>query len=618
MEGQLIDAKHLTLGAGATSIGLPFSAQYADGGYTLWLSPLGLGPASVVSRTAVKIDAETLDVIDVYVPEEREDDPPPLSAGISGSYNLVDRDNNFIVVREKSVEVFGDSVPGDRHSLIELKQRYFLPDEFFCRDGDALVGLVMTYDGRVAFASELGSVGVLPREPELMSDDTLQFVSLNGDACDDPDVPTEDLEFNSNSLSADENGGLYPVTGDAVYRVQLGADGLSIQWRAEYDPGPGNLSAIRLGPGSGSTASLVGTAHDDDHLVAIHDGQEVMHYVLMWRDEIPDDWEPIAPGKDRRIACEVPVKYGDPNTTKTLSEQSILVRGYSAIFFNNLLKDESLLDLVQDPTVKTFVAALLGGNPFIAPRGVERIDWDPETRTCNTVWANPIVSMPNGIPTMSSAANVVYGIENRAGVFGLGGLDFDTGDSVLFRPGAQLPCDPVVLTFLTDPMLQVLLGGLLAQLPGSCENSIFSGATVGPGGAVYTGTLFGLSKYTPDQVIPPSPFAQVVAGVEQGRDLIGRALGALVADELEGAADATSRAVLQLDATLNAIDAAFAAGELSKGDYRLARSKTKLAKAFVSRANGFLQGSVTPLDQHLANVFLKVADKLLRLIEDNL
>ena len=64
-------------------------------------------------------------------------------------------------------------------------------------------------------------------------------------------------------------------------------------------------SPIRLGPGSGSTPSLMGTKADDDRFVVITDGQALMHLVLFWRDEVPDDWEPIAPGKDPRIACEI-------------------------------------------------------------------------------------------------------------------------------------------------------------------------------------------------------------------------------------------------------------------------------------------------------------------------
>jgi hypothetical protein len=38
-----------------------------------------------------------------------------------------------------------------------------------------------------------------------------------------------------------------------------------------------------------------------------------MHLIMMWRDETPKDWQPIAPGMDPRIVCDVPVDFGDPD-----------------------------------------------------------------------------------------------------------------------------------------------------------------------------------------------------------------------------------------------------------------------------------------------------------------
>ena len=101
----------------------------------------------------------------------------------------------------------------------------------------------------------------------------------------------------------------------------------------------------------------------------------------MWRDRIPEDWQPIAPGKDRRIACEVPVTFGDPAATSSSSEQSVLTSGYASLVVNNKLKNEAAFAGLP-PAQRQIAAALAGQDPLNAPYGMERIDWDPATRTC--------------------------------------------------------------------------------------------------------------------------------------------------------------------------------------------------------------------------------------------
>jgi hypothetical protein len=174
-------------------------------------------------------------------------------------------------------------------------------------------------------------------------------------------------------------------------------------WRADYETGA-ESGGVRLGAGSGSTPSLMGTAHDDDRFVVITDGQDLMHLVLLWRGEIPAGWEPIAPGKDPRIACEIPVRFGDPDTARMLSEQSVLVRGYSAVVVNDKLTDETLHDDISGTARRAVLNALEGGDPDQAAVGLERFDWEPASRTCRSVWANSTVSLPNGILTMREPA----------------------------------------------------------------------------------------------------------------------------------------------------------------------------------------------------------------------
>jgi hypothetical protein len=219
--------------------------------------------------------------------------------------------------------------------------------------------------------------------------------------------------------------------------------------------------------------TVMGTHRGDDKFVVITDGQPLMHLVLFWRDEIPRDWKPIAPGKDRRIACEVPVRYGDPNATESITEQSVLVRGYASVVVNNAKRLDEVSARV--PTEARPFSELAAQFPVNAQPGLERIDWDPQTRTCKSVWANRRVVIPNGVPGMSSESGLVYGIGVRDGTWGLEGLDFATGEDRLWVPAGRSPN----------------------------ENSFFAGTEVGPDGSIWTGTFQGISSYAPTTALPP-------------------------------------------------------------------------------------------------------------------
>ncbi len=476
--GEALSSEHIYLSG--SPITLVFSGRYPDGGRAIWGSPVG----SVGG--VVKLDAESLTVIDEYVAREREAAPPAVTLGITGAYTLIDRDGRFLVARSRSVEVFEDSVPGDRASPIALARRFDLPDSAFCGADDLVVGMTLTYDGAVAFVTERGVVGVVPRAPEAMRADRVVTHTIHGAECGGDGVETV-----SNSIAADEQGGIYVVSSAALYRVDWDGARLTAGWRAEYALGA-ERGSVRLGAGSGSTPSLMGT--DGDRFVVITDAQPLMHLVLMWRDAIPPGWAPIAPGKDPRIACEVPITFGDPQVTRSLSEQSVLVRGHAAVVVNNQLADPSFLE-GQNPLLQNILAALEGGDPAQAPRGLQRVDWDPQARRCEVVWANPEPSVPNAIPTMSERTGLIYAQGQTAGAWGLSLIDFETGAEVGFEPAPDATCDG-----LWDALPAVERLGMrraLERLPASCENSFYAATEVGPGGAIYQGTLHGLTRYRP-------------------------------------------------------------------------------------------------------------------------
>lgn len=488
-----LEARHV--GLPGVPIQLQFTAPYDDGGIAVWGSLVN----TVDTRAVVKLDHDTGEVIDLYLPAEREDDPPEtVEGGVTGAYNLLDADGRFIVGRQRALEVYEDATPGDRFSPIALATRFELPDSAFCRPDDRIVGATMTYDGHVVYVTEQAVVGTVPREPDAMSPEAVVAVPLNGDACADETVPAEDLETVSNSLAADEDGGVYVVSSTRAHGLTWdpGEGTLRVDWSAPYETGGG--SAIRLGAGSGSTPSLMGTATEDDRFVVITDGQQLMHLVLLWRGDIPEGWEPVRPGADPRIACEVPVTFGDPEAEVSLSEQSVLVSDYATVHVSNRLTDESALAGLP-PTLANALAALEGGDPAQAPTGIERIDWDPETRTCETVWANDAISIPNGIPTMSRDTGLFYGVGLREGTWGIEMVDFATGESAGWAPGANEPCREESLSGV-DPTQREGLEAVLERLPNSCENSSYAATEIGPDGSIYTGTFLGASSYVPTAV----------------------------------------------------------------------------------------------------------------------
>jgi hypothetical protein len=257
----------------------------------------------------------------------------------------------------------------------------------------------------------------------------------------------------------------------------------------------------------------MGMSDQRDRFVVITDQQPLRNLVVMWRDEIPTDWQPIAPGRDPRIACEIPADFGDARA-KSTTEQSVAVAGYSSIVVDNRLQhDEKYAQMSR--YARVFQAGLAGGDPNEAPRGAARIDWDPQTRTCRTVWGNPTASFPNGIPMISRGSDLVLGNSLEVAAdgtheFGVRALDFATGEAKWFVPGSHQSCGPLG-GLSAAPMLGLPSGSSemfgssgssgsplpVTGLDVACENGYYSGMTMSEDGTIYTGTFQGMSRFVP-------------------------------------------------------------------------------------------------------------------------
>jgi hypothetical protein len=193
------------------------------------------------------------------------------------------------------------------------------------------------------------------------------------------------------------------------------------------------------------------------------------------------------------MACEYPVTFGAPDAEVSLSEQSVAVRGYATFNVNNLLGYDFPDGLPA--VLLNALAALRGGDPAATPHGAERIDWNPRTQRCHSVWANSRVSIPNGIPSISQRSGLAYGIRLKHGEWGVGGLDWRTGRSRFWASSPGGACTDTAVGYLEQSGTLPILGPVIDELPNSCENSFYAATEIGPGRSIWTGTFLGLTRY---------------------------------------------------------------------------------------------------------------------------
>ena len=250
----------------------------------------------------------------------------------------------------------------------------------------------------------------------------------------------------------------------AQYRVDWNGRTLRTRWATEYQRGrkAGAYTSSNRAAGSGQSPDVVSAGPGTEKFVVIGDGRPKLHLLYLR-------------AKTGEIACEHPVHFGRPDDPTSSSEQSILTRGYASIVTDNTVPNEEIIRLLPGAP-KTLANLFLGPEGTVA-KGVERIDWDPKAKRCVTRWANAEASVPNAVPSMSSATNLVYGIGNRDGVWGLQGIDFNSGRVDLWAPAGPEPT----------------------------ENSFFAMTTVGPNDSIWTGTPFGLTIYRSATPAPPPP-----------------------------------------------------------------------------------------------------------------
>lgn len=406
-----------------------YSSPYPDGKRVIWLGGID---------RVVKLDTETWQVISSYkLPgtefmssadsralEQQLDGVESLddlmaAAGkfksmirqATATYHFLDNNNEFYVFSgPQSIAVYGDVVTGDSRSGIELKREWKIPKGL---SRGRLMGSGITYDGKVVLLTNDGVLIAL-------STDFSRYVTL--------DLPGRQQalsqsrkSFVRNSFAIDDEGGIYVAGGDYLSRVQWNGESLSLNpkegaWSVQF--------SNDTGTGTGTTPTLMGFGTGKDKLVLIGDGNEKGNLQAFWRDRIPADWHGL-PGQDRRLAASVPVTYGRTDMQRTVLENSPSVAGYSVLVANT----DSPSSLSKTDYLRYIAATgLVGKTPGFIPQGMEKFEWDTDSRTLRSVWTNAQINNTTAIPLISEDSNLVYNIGVRGDVFTLEALDWQSGE----------------------------------------------------------------------------------------------------------------------------------------------------------------------------------------------
>lgn len=461
---------------GPAHFGIAISPPYEDGRRTIW---------SNGGDRISKLDYETLDIIDeLELPDKELQTEAQADAdiaeldglegraladagvakatqyltGLSGVYYLLDADNTLFVGGSESILAYNDSDPSDPDSPIEQRDEWEKPAEI----GGNFVGANLTFDGRVAMVTDEGWVVVVTR-------DFSEYESIQLPGADDAPAHNQrmaDEGFRSgaadwvrNSLAVDEDGGIYVPSVDNMHKVVW--DGTSLS----TDPADGAWSepyANGTGIGSGATPSLMGFG-DEDQFVVITDGDEVMNVVLFWRDDGPEGWEAPEGAPSDRIAGQLPADMGDDTLTSIQTEQSVVVGGYGAFVVNN--DPASIPEDFPDAGTRV-LAGYAGADPAFTPHGLQKFEWDPDTRAFSEDWVNTEVSSANSVPIVSTGSDLLYTVGARDGDWTMEAVDWSTGESAFH------------------------------YVTGSVRyNSLFSGINLDEDGRLIHTTAFGIVRY---------------------------------------------------------------------------------------------------------------------------
>ncbi len=325
------------------------------------------------------------------------------------SFFLDDRDRAVTATTERSIVVVA-TADGNGDPDLTVETTYDLTQQV--PEDDCLIALMPDWSGRIWYETEDGRVGFV--DPDTGKATVLEL--------------GEEI---ANSFSVGEDGGVYVVTVNALYRLGVDAAGKpTVRWRTTYDRGtetkPGQLSR-----GSGTTPTLM-----PGGLVAITDNADPRMNVQFYETDGGD------------LVCQRAVFADDASAT----DSSLVSVGDGVIVENNHGYGSPL-------------RTVLGRVP---EGGFARVD--VAGGECELVWTSDIAA-PTSVAKVSLETGLVYAYTKRRGLLGvnawyLTALDARTGRTVFsVRTGI-----------------------------GTMFNNHYSAVTLAPDGSAYVATLAGMVR----------------------------------------------------------------------------------------------------------------------------
>lgn len=357
------------------------------------------------------LDPVTFEPFDAYELPPRDTSDPFSSFAGGGYFYLDHRDRAVVPTAERRVIRVAVLPDGS------LEPRRDVDLNGVLDSGDAIIAVMPDWRGRVWFASTKGVVGFIKRKGEVASLATGEPIG--------------------NSFAVDEQGGVYIVTDEALYRFQAGPRGkVRTVWRKRY-PNIGERKPGQTQAGSGTTPTLMGRRY-----VAITDNADPMSVRVYQRTRDP---------RGRRLVCSRAVFEKGAGAT----DQSLIATRRSIVVENNY--------------GYSGVGATMNG--ATTTPGLERVDLDRDGRGCRTIWRSEEIA-PSVVPKLSLGAGLVYTYtkperDDSTDAWYLTAVDFDNGKTRWSR-----------------------LAGT-----GFGYNNNFAPVTIGPGGTAYVGVLGGLTRF---------------------------------------------------------------------------------------------------------------------------
>ncbi|RYH18146.1 hypothetical protein EON65_27575 [archaeon] len=403
--------------------------------------------SSISSVFQTKIDENGLSVVNTLFRD--------YNFEYHGAYSLLAHDGTYYAATKTSIQAYNNQVPLDFSTPIVKTGEFFIPS---LQEDEHIVGLTVTHDAvesaYLIFATSAGGVGGVSLD--------LQHAS-NVFYVPGIDTVARPNHFVSNSIAmSGEDGGIFVCTSYSLARLNWDpvTRSISLGWNSPYGDGQDDWYWGRLGPGCGTSPTIVGP-NGKPEFVVINDGETPMHVLFF------DAYTGALAGKQV-------VSFGSTALAfNSTTDQSITVKGYKAVLVNNWVADEVTPFCSEWFAQLPVTEALKHECPYLFGafvNGVEQFEIDPKTHQVRSVWANPNVSCTSSIPVVSED-DILYCLGKRRPLVG---LDMYTIEALDWNTGKSL--------FHVD-----LSHSLLA-------NSLYSATEIGTQGDIVMGTLAGLVR----------------------------------------------------------------------------------------------------------------------------